>query len=221
MGVFLSASRSHFMVMVVVIVLAMFSGRLRLVNRIIWIVVLLAIAFLVAGNARLHRFEDLSSADVLTERLAISVNSSFLELIGKYPLGNGLGGGGTSVPYFLQGLIRDPVGLESEYARILLEQGIPGLLLWIGFIGWVLTRRSRLSGSPWHFGRQVGWLTVAAYFATGVIGIGLLTSIPQTGLLLLTTGWITIPGRAKTVVSSRVSIPASPESAALQYEQSA
>ena len=60
-----------------------------------------------------------------------------------YPLGNGLGGGGTSVPYFLQDRIRNVVVMENEYARILLELGIPGLCMWGVFIGWIFTRAQR------------------------------------------------------------------------------
>jgi hypothetical protein len=144
----------------------------------------------------LQRFEQLSDTELITQRFASSVNTGFPELVSRYPLGNGLGGGGTSIPYFLQHLIKDPVRIENEYGRILLEQGIPGLCLWICFIAWVLTRKNA-EANKWRLGRQLGWFTCAAYFATGLIGTGLLTSIPQTCLLLLTAGWIAAPKPAK------------------------
>ena len=161
-----------------------------------WLVALCGIGLLVFTQERLQRFEQLSDTELVTQRFASSVNSGFAELIGRYPLGNGLGGGGTSIPYFLQYLIKDPVRIENEYGRILLEQGIPGLCLWICFIAWALTRKND-DANKWSFGRQLGWFTCAAYFATGLIGTGLLTSIPQTCLLLLTTGWIASPKAAE------------------------
>jgi hypothetical protein len=124
-------------------------------------------------------------------------------------LGNGLGGGGTSIPYFLQYLIKDPVRVENEYGRILLEQGIPGLLLWISFIAWAFTRK-RPEANQWSFGRQLGWFTCAAYFGTAFIGTGLLTSIPQTCLLLLITGWIASPKQAKARVPVTVPFQSEP-----------
>jgi len=51
-----------------------------------------------------------------------------------------LGGGGTSIPYFLQDRVKDPVAIENEYGRILLEAGIPGLLIWLIFIFWTVAR---------------------------------------------------------------------------------
>jgi len=55
-----------------------------------------------------------------------------------------------------------------------------------------------ISKRSWSFGRRLAWFTAGSYFATGLIGIGLLTSIPQTCLLLLTTGWIAAPRDRQT-----------------------
>ena len=38
---------------------------------------------------------------------------------------------GRACPYFLQNRIRNVVVMENEYARILLELGMPGLLMWV------------------------------------------------------------------------------------------
>jgi hypothetical protein len=134
----------------------------------------------------------LQDTDVITDRISISVNKSFLDRAIEYPLGNGLGGGGTSLPYFLQDRIKKVVIIENEYARIMLEQGIPGLLLWVAFIIWVFTRRTIQRNDPWYLGRRLAWLVCAAYFATGVLGIGLLTSVPQSCFMLLSMGWIAV-----------------------------
>ncbi len=106
------------------------------------------------------------------------------------PFGNGLGGGGTSLPYFLEDRVRDRVTMENEYARILLEQGIIGLCLWVGFIVWFVTRRFSAARTSWQMGEHVAWAACIMYFGSAMIGTGLLTSIPQTALLLLLAGWV-------------------------------
>jgi hypothetical protein len=132
----------------------------------------------------------LQDVEMVSGRIAGGVNMGFLDLAADYPFGNGLGGGGTSIPYFLNPRIENPVGMENEYARIMLEQGLVGLGLWIVFIVWLLTRLGQGPADPWFLGRRLAWGTCAAYFATGLIGTGLLTSVPQTCLLLLNAGWI-------------------------------
>jgi O-antigen ligase len=134
------------------------------------------------------------------------VNDNFLDLVEKYPLGNGLGGGGTSVPYFLQDLLRDPVSLENEYARIAAEQGIPGLLFWLGFVVWVLTRAAPRKSDPWYMGRWLARLFCAISFVTAPLGTGMLNAIPQTAILLLFAGWIAAPEvDERTALSAKAS----------------
>lgn len=193
LGVFLSGTRSHFIVLMVAVVVSAFSGHQKLGTRVAWLAAFLVIALIVSGQERLQRFAQLSDTDMVGQRFAGSVNRSLIELAGKYPLGNGLGGGGTNIPYFLQNLVRESPQIENEYGRVLLELGIPGLCLWASFVVWIFTRRVAYRQDPWSFGRRVAWFTAAAYFAGGLIGVGLLTSIPQTCLLLLTTGWIAAP----------------------------
>jgi hypothetical protein len=36
----------------------------------------------------------------------------------------------------------------------------------------------------------LAWVTCAAYFASGLLGTGLFTSIPQTCLFLMNVGWV-------------------------------
>jgi hypothetical protein len=193
LGVFLSGTRSHFVVLIVAVLVSAFSGHLKPGARVAWLAALVGIALIVSGQEKLQRFAELSDTDFVVQRFAGSVNRSLLDLAGNYPLGNGLGGGGTSIPYFLQHLVRESPRIENEYGRVLLELGLPGLCLWVGFIAWVFTRRVAYWQDPWTFGRRLAWFTAATYFATAFIGIGLLTSIPQTCLLLLTTGWIAAP----------------------------
>jgi hypothetical protein len=90
----------------------------------------------------------------------------------------------------LQGRINNPVTMENEYARIMLEQGIMGLVIWILFILWLLTRRSENGYDSWYLGRRLAWVSCGLYFMIGLTGMGLLTSIPQTSLFLLLVGWV-------------------------------
>ena len=223
LGVFLSATRSHFIVMSVVLLISLVLSRLKLASRLVWMVALVGVALVVSGQERLQRFKELSGAELLGQRLTVSVNSSFFEVAAKYPLGNGLGGGGTSIPYFLQDRLKNRVLIENEYARILLEQGIPGLCLWVAVIVWMFTRHANDSRDRWSFGHRMAWFTCAAYFATGLIGTGLLTSIPQTCLLLLMTGWIAIPKPTEvdaTSLSVALAQPEEQDVPAWQYRQS-
>ncbi len=153
------------------------------------------VAYVVAGNARLQRFTTLGDTEYVSARIGGSVNQGVLELIGQYPLGNGLAGGGTSVPYFLRQGLAAPIGMENEYARIALEQGIPGIMLWVLFVAWIVTRRPWRVKDEWRMGRIAGWAAAVVSFATGAIGTGLLTSVPHTVLLMLVTGWVTTTAR--------------------------
>ena len=96
--------------------------------------------------------------------------------------------------------------MESEYARILLEQGIIGLLLWIGFIAWFLTSSVVVDSGPWQAGRKLAWLCCVAYLSTGMIGLGMLTSIPQTVLMLLGLGWVAVRPAGERDSSARPAV---------------
>jgi hypothetical protein len=121
---------------------------------------------------------------------------SFLELLTTYPMGNGLGGGGTSIPFFLQHLIKDPVVMENEFCRILLEQGAVGLALWLGFMLWLLTRPAPPWRHPWALGWRLFWIGCASNFALAILGTGMMTSIPQSALLFLCMGFLAVPRSA-------------------------
>jgi len=190
LGIFMAGARSHTVVLFLVILAVTFSGAVRLNQWLKWVVLLAGIAWMVLGEERLQRFQTLGDTEYVSQRVLGSVNMGFFEIMDDYPLGNGLGGGGTSIPYFLEGRVSRPVAMESEYARILLEQGIPGLLLWGAFIAWLFTRRFVRPSQSWYLARRLSQIAAAAYFATGLIGVGLLTSVPQTCLLLLAAGWI-------------------------------
>ena len=77
-----------------------------------------------------------------------------------------LGGGGTSIPYFLQDRVKDPVGMENEYGRILLETGIPGLMIWLIFIFWTVAHT--MPDGEWGLALRLTRNLLALTFATAV-----------------------------------------------------
>lgn len=186
-GVFLGASRVHALVLFVLMVVATFSGQMKSLSRAGFIIILLFTGWLVSNNDRLQRFTTLLDKEYVTDRIASSVNLPLLDAAMEYPFGVGMGGGGTSIPFFLRDQILEPVAAENEYARIMLEQGVLGLGLWITFIGWIATRPTTPYTSS--LGRRLAWFAALGYFATAILGTGLLTSVPQSMLLLLAAGW--------------------------------
>ena len=190
LGVFAAATRTHTVVLAVVMVGAFFSGSISAATRMFLLAVAGVLAGIVLSQERLQRFTSLKDTEVVSDRVTYSVNSSFWDLLTQYPLGNGLGGGGTSLPYFLQDRVHGGVVMENEYARILLEQSSIGLCLWVTFIGWFVTRRFTAARLSWGLGEHMAWIACTMYFATALLGIGLLTAIPQSALMFMCMGWV-------------------------------
>src|SRR5439155_12535109 len=86
--------------------------------------------------------------------------------------------------------LRDPVFIENEYGRILLEQGVLGLILWLAFIAWVLVAAWPARATQQYLGRLLLWCAVAFSFAGAPLGTGLFTAIPMTAILMLAGGWL-------------------------------
>src|SRR5258707_5897882 len=207
LGVLLSATRLNFVAVAILIIVLTFSIKSRISHAFGWITILLAIGFFVSGVARLQRFTELQNTDMVAERVGWSVNMNFFELAVKYPFGNGLGGGGSNIPYFLQDRLTNPVIMENEYARIMLEQGIFGLLLWIAFLTWLLTRPEVDPMDSWHQVRRLARWTCLLVVGTGLVGIGMFVSVPQTCLLLINAGWLAARQRSSALEESRASSP--------------
>ena len=190
LGVLLSATRLNFVTVTVLIIVLTFSIKSRISYAFGWLVILGAIGLFASGEARLQRVAELQDTEFVQQRVGWSINMTFFDLARTYPFGNGLGGGGSSIPYFLQDRLENPVTMENEYARIMLEQGIFGLCLWLGFLVWLFTRREKGYFDSWSQGRRLAWWACLLTFGTGMIGIGILVSVPQTCLLLINAGWI-------------------------------
>ena len=193
-GILLSATRLNFLIGSAMVAMTILTSRLKPSKRIVFLLLIAAVGYAAIANERFQRFKSLGDTDSVTERVGGSLNRGFWEILIEYPLGNGLGGGGTSIPYFLQGQVRNPIGMENEYGRILCEQGIIGLLIWVAFVIWFLSRaKVAFAKSPWVTGRRMAWGLVAVLFGTAWIGTGLLTAIPQTVMMLLGIGWAATP----------------------------
>jgi hypothetical protein len=204
LGVLMSATRLNFVVGCVMIAFVIFTTRLHAKYRVAFVLIICGIAAVALSNVRFQRFKSLKDTDYVQERVAGSVNRGFFEILSDYPMGNGLGGGGTSIPYFLQGEVRNPIGMENEYARILGEQGIIGLMLWVSFLAWVFSRISTAyAAGPWSTTRRLVWSLIMFDFATAWIGTGLLTSIPGTLFLMLGLGWTLVPQRPEPGVAPK------------------
>ena len=209
LGVFMSAARQHAVMLFLLLAVTLLSGRMKIAYRVAWMAGLILVGVLVAQNARLQRFTTLEDDEVIRARVQTSVNESFLDYATRYPMGNGLGGGGTSMPYFLAQRVRSVGVLENEYGRILLEQGLPGLLLWFSFVIWLLSKGTRLGTGSWGFGRRLAWVVVASYFLTAAIGLGLLTSIPQSYIFFTLTGWVSTRERRPARAAVKADVPRS------------
>ena len=190
-GVFLGASRTHSIVFFIVAIIAMFSGRMKMLLRIGLIIMFLFTGWIVSNDERLQRFTTLFDEDFVTKRVEASIDLPVFEAALEYPFGVGIGGGGTSIPYFLQDEILEPVAAENEYVRIMLEEGVIGLVLWITFILWLLSRQSAM-GIKVAPGRKLACVVSMSYFALACLGTGMLTSVPQTSLMLLGAGWAAV-----------------------------
>lgn len=190
-GVFLGASRIHFIIFMFLIAVAVLISNIRISYRIGMLLFVGILGSVVLNEDRMQRFKTLNDTELVARRVKGSTSTDIFDLASRYPLGNGLGGGGTSIPYFLMYRLEDPVVEENEYMRICLELGVPGLLLFISFLFWAFSRRFRsVRDDPWKFGRRLAYCCTLAYCGVSLLGIGLMSSIPQTCLFFICLGWI-------------------------------
>jgi hypothetical protein len=214
-GILMTATRLNFLLGCAMIAFFIFTTKVKNQHRVFFLFMIGLLAAVALTNVRFQRFKTLSDTEAVSDRLAGSVNRGFFEILSQYPMGNGLGGGGTSIPYFLEGEVRNPIGMENEYARILSEQGVIGLLLWLGFVGWFLLQaRTAFAKGGWATTRRLTWGISAVTFSTAWIGTGALTSIPGTLLLMVGMGWTAIPEAQPEFWPVRRRAPAHPQFAA-------
>lgn len=154
--------------------------------------------FVAASNPRLQRFFDLSDPDAIVERTHGSLHEGTIGIFANYPLGAGLGAGAPSIPYFLQDRAPPSVMVENEFARLVIDIGWIGLIMWVALLLWLYSRPL-----PPPAKTSLGWtalfargMTLAAW-ASGMIGIGMLVAVPASGLLLIMMGLVAQPYHQK------------------------
>jgi hypothetical protein len=219
-GVLFSNTRTNFIATVLILLAFLLLGKMRPGIKAAIVFIIIIVGLVASTNPRFSgRFQSLEKTEDITGRLAGSVNRSFLEVITDYPLGNGLGGGGTSVPHFLAHQVRRAIAVENEYARIALELGFPGLLLWIGFLSWILIRGAQPHKNDiWLTARRLMLFYLCINFGLAVLGTGMLTAIPATMLSLFNAGWLItkpLPEDLLPLESSRRMRMAQPNAASL------
>ena len=195
LGIFIAGPRSPVVVLGLLILLTVFSGRVNLGFVALTVLVGTIVAYFVSQDERMQRFTELQDIDMVTERMSMSMNMGFFEVLLDYPMGNGMGAGGTSLPYFIQQLLTSSVMMENEYARILLEQGLPGLLFFLAFVAWFATRPIQRD-DPARMSKTLLWFITAITFSTAFIGIGMMSSIPCTAMMLVGLGYCVTPAAA-------------------------
>jgi hypothetical protein len=192
-GVFASAARSP--VLALAAVTAALAVR-RFRSRGVQLgLVAASCALLVAVPrvTRFQRFETLSDLSYATARVEGSVNAEFLDTIVDYPFGRGLGSAlGTSIPYFLADQARPQIGMENEYVRISVEEGLLGLCVWAAFALYVLGQNPfRLVRSGFAVGLAI-WIVCAFTWLQGFVGTGMLASVPGTAIVLIYMGMLAV-----------------------------
>ncbi len=190
LGVFICSARQPALYLLALLAYVVLQLRTSLRRKLLVVALTLAVGAVVATSDRLQRFTTLADTDAVASRLRGSANLHFLEMLAEHPLGEGLGSAaGTSIPYFLSDLARPQIGMENEWGRIALEQSLFGLWIWLAFVGATALRvpRGEAPGAP---ARRVVWAYVCMLWATAFVGTGMLTSIPQTALVLAMMGML-------------------------------
>ncbi len=195
LGIFIAGPRSPVAILGLLILLTLLSGRVSLGFVALTVLMGTIVAYFVSQDERMQRFTELQDIEMVTGRLSGSMNIGFFEVLLDYPMGNGMGAGGTSLPYFIEQLLTTKVMMENEYARILLEQGLPGLMFILAFVAWFATRPIQRD-DPARLSKTLLWFLTAITFSTAFIGIGMMSSIPGTAMMLLGLGYCVTPAIA-------------------------
>jgi hypothetical protein len=141
-------------------------------------------------DERLQRATSLDDTEAVSERVRGSANESFFELLVDYPLGAGMGSSaGTSIPYFLADRAPVAIGLENEFSHIQINQGWVGLAVWLVFLVWMFAVPPlvRLE-ARWGLGVVLMYGLCLPIWATGFVGTGALSAVPQSVVLLVMMG---------------------------------
>lgn len=208
-GLFMCGARTPVALGGACLTLLLLTTRLPRRLTVALVVASLAVALLASTDERFRRFESLSDVETVGQRLEVSINTAFFSLLLEFPLGAGLGSaGGTSIPFFLLDLAKPQVGLENEFSRILVEQGLIGLFLWLMFLVWTVRHFPRaVPSTPPPVAERLMWAFVLVLWMTAGFGTGTLTSVPTSAILLIYMGAL-VRRPAPLPATPRVALPA-------------
>jgi hypothetical protein len=189
-GILMCGARQPVVTLGIAILIAWAFTRFNPLVGLVSVAVVLAGVVVAATDERLQRAGSLENTNVVSERVEMSANASFFDLLAEYPFGAGMGSSvGTSVPYFLADRAPRQVGMENEYSRILVDQGWVGLGAWVVFLVWILSWPPALKlTSRWGLGAILMYALVLTNWATTFIGAGIMALIPGSVLLLTQMG---------------------------------
>ena len=189
-GVLLCAARTPVVMFGVASVIACVITRFNFYLALASLAIGVAGAGVAATDVRLQRASDLDETEMVSERVQGSANESFLELVAEHPAGAGMGSSvGTSIPFFLLDRAPKGIGLENEYSRILIDQGIVGLFAWVIFVGWLFAVPPPVRlGARWGLGVVLMYALCLTNWLTAFIGAGTLSAVPGSVLLLTQMG---------------------------------
>ncbi len=189
-GILMCAARQPLILFAIATIVAWICTRFSLIVGIVALLIAAAAVVVAFSNERFQRISSLEDTEQVTERIKGSANENFFALMEDYPGGAGMGSSvGTSIPYFLADSAPEAIGLENEYSRILVDQGLVGLFAWLAFLFWIYLRppAARL-GHPWQIGAVLMFALTLTNWATAFIGTGTLSAIPGSVLLLTQMG---------------------------------
>jgi hypothetical protein len=204
-GILMCGARTPLAMLVLTLAIAWLLSRLSLTMGLIGVVLVAGGLWFASTSERFQRASSLEDTEMVGNRIAGSANASFLDLLGRYPLGAGMGSA-ASIPYFLADVAPEPIGLENEYCRILVDQGWVGLGGWLAFLVWLFVRPppSRPADS-WRIGVVLMYSLALASWVCAFLGTGMLSSIPGTVILLTQMG-VLVGVRARGALPEAVSI---------------
>ncbi len=206
-GMLMCGARSPLVLLALTLAIAWLLSRLSLTMGLVGVVLVVGGLKFASTSERFQRASSLEDTEMVGNRIAMSANASFLDLLVTYPLGAGMGSAaGTSIPYFLADVGPEPIGIENEYGRILVDQGWVGLVGWLAFLVWLFVRPppSR-PPAPWRLGVVLMYSLALASWVTAFIGTGILSSVPGTVILLTQMG-VLVAVRYQGTVPEPVSI---------------
>ncbi len=189
-GAFMCGARLPVVMLLAATAYAVLSGRIRVGTLVTFAVVGAAMTYLILHAERLQRFTTLGDSDLVRHRLGTSMNLSFFDILLAYPVGAGLASAfGTSIPYFLANDpgIHSQIGMETEYSRLVLEEGIIGLLLWLALALISSLRAGQTRAMSPAAGSYLRAL-IGITWLVGLLGAGLLSAVPSAALLLTAMG---------------------------------